>query len=91
MNKIETYSNWCYIDRLGGRDLLDGELIELQWPDGGPTEIVRVNIDRPYQTYSDHGHVYEMPVAKAFVTAEHRGAPVKIYIAGMMAQRYPTK
>ena len=89
MNKIERYSNWCYVDRLDGTDLVDGEILIVKWPDG-QLQQVKIVVERKSQSYQDHGIRNEMPVSKAHILAYHRGVQVKVPLVGLEAQRVPT-
>lgn len=86
MNRIETYSNWCYLDRLDGKDLVDGEVLIVKWPDG-QLQQTKIMVERKTQTYQDHGHNGEMPVSHAYVLAYHRGVQVRVPLVGLEAQR----
>lgn len=86
MNKIERYSNWCYIDRLDGTDLVDGETLIIKWPDG-QFQQTKIVVQRESQSYQDHGHTGEIPVSTAYILAYHRGVQVKVPLVGLEAQR----
>ena len=48
MSKIECYSNWCYIDRLDGINLVDGERLEVTFPSGETLQVTCKIIDQSY-------------------------------------------
>lgn len=83
-SRVTVGGNWSYEDQLGGTTLSDGEAVRVRWPDGSAsTHIVKVL--RSSQTISDMGHPAEIPIIRAFITIEHRGALVRVRLAGLNA------
>jgi hypothetical protein len=92
MKKVETYSNWCEIDRLDGIDLEDGERITCQWPNGKKTKETIVLNKRSY-TVNDMGHPWEVQVQEALIKASINGIECKIRLAGkdILCERIESK
>ncbi len=89
MSPIKTYGNWCEIDQLDDIALVDGELLNLRYPDGH-TESTKICVIESCRPYQDHGHEYTMRVKRAFVEFTIHGATGRIYLggdAGFLAER----
>lgn len=81
MNKVETYSNWCEIDRLDGIDLVDGEFVHVLWPDGTETKG-RVIVAKSSYEISDMGHPWTVPASKSYLKVKINGQYTQIALAG---------
>jgi hypothetical protein len=81
MKKVETYSNWCYLDQLDGDTLEDGEGLRVRWPNGKETKEKAV-VEKSSYMMSDMGSPYEMHVSKAFVEADVHGAKCLVRLVG---------
>jgi len=87
MNVIERYSNWGYWDQLDGKSIVDGELLLVTWPDGGPKQIIRAFVvDRGVMIY-DHGNSYMGNDVRATARIEYRGVLVEVPLIGLEAKR----
>lgn len=87
MSKILAHTaDYCDIDRLDGVDLVDGEKLKVTFPDG-KTKKVKVSLHESTQPYSDHGHVYTMPVKKAHFTLDYHGHELDFPLEGLEAKR----
>lgn len=75
--RIDTVSNWSYIDKLDGKDITDGESVEVQWPDDIIT-LTQLHIERGTFRYSDHGHEYDGANHRAFIWVIHHGATIRL-------------
>jgi hypothetical protein len=74
---INVYSNWCYIDRLNDNDIVDGEPVEVKWPDG-TIERHKLRIDNGTMNVSDHGHDYAAPNRRSYIEIHHHGATARL-------------
>jgi hypothetical protein len=83
--EIRTYSNWCYIDRLDGVDLENGEKLVIQFPDGSEEEHT-IKVKKFESSASDHGHTVSIPHSEAYIVLEYRGHKVEVRAAGLMAR-----
>lgn len=73
MSQVTQYGNWCYIDRLDGEDLQDGERVIVTWPDGVEEEH-RVIVTQIHRTAGDMGHETVIPIRRAYVAVRIHGA-----------------
>lgn len=80
MKKVITYSNWCEIDQLDGKDLENGEWLRVKWPDGSITRA-KVRVEKTIYSISDMGSPCDIPVSRAYVRVPHRGASARIRLA----------
>ncbi len=84
--KIYRYTaDWCSYDRLGDKNLKDGQILLLRWPNDKITEHTIV-VDKGYRMESDHGHPCEIPTSHAYVWLYHEGLPIKVSVLGLEAQ-----
>ena len=90
MKKITTYSNWCYIDRLEGQDLMSGDMLRMVFPDGTETKE-KVLVEEYNEPSSDHGHPITIPIKKAFVWRKVSGIKTKVYLAGKVKAEFIKK
>lgn len=86
MNKIECYSNWCWIDRLDGVDLKNGELLFVRFPDGH-AQGVECIVETKTVRVSEQGGHYDAPSMRAFAEIIYHGVPVKLPLVGLEARR----
>jgi hypothetical protein len=87
MNRIECYSNWCWIDRLDGTDLKHGELLFVRFPDGhaqGVECVVEVKTVPIPEQGSGHYDAYS---SRAFAEIDYHGVAVRIPLTGLEARR----
>lgn len=87
MSKIENVGDWgSYRATLDGQMLVDGEWLQVMWPDGKNSKIqCRVVIERG-EVY-DHGKSYDTQSNVAYHVTKVHGIEVKIPLAGLTAQR----
>ncbi len=71
MNKVEIYSNWCYMDALDGKPLENGEVLKVKWPNGTITKET-VIIESSSYTMMDHTSPWEVLTTKAYVKGRDR-------------------
>jgi len=81
MNKVEVYSNWCYLDALEGIPLKEGEQLRVKWPDGEITEE-KVVLESSSYRMMDHGSPCDIGTSKAFVEATVKGVKCLIRLYG---------
>lgn len=81
MNKVEVYSNWCYLDALDGVPLRENEKLRVKWPDGEITEEKVILESSSYQMM-DHGSPCQIGTSKAFVEAQVKGVKCLIRLYG---------
>lgn len=81
MKEFTIYSNWGYWDYLDGKELKDGEEIEVVWSDG-TIERLKVTVLPSSLKTMDHGHEVELPVREAFATIYYHGAKALIRLGG---------
>ncbi len=76
---ITVRSDWGYFDYVAmvGRDLKDGEEVEVRWPDGIETRE-RVRLDRTMAQSARPGD--EIPTVRAYVDAKYRGVATRVYL-----------
>lgn len=86
MNRIECYSNWCWIDRLDGVDLKHGERLLVRFPDGHELPIECV-IEQKTVPISDHGSRFDATSSRAFAEIYFHGVPCKLPLVGLEARR----
>lgn len=86
MGRIITYSNWCYIDRLDGIDLKDGERLWVKFPNGERIQIT-CSIHASKQVVLDMGRPYEMPVRRAYLKTKWKGQQCMVELVGLEAER----
>jgi len=86
MNKIECYSNWCWIDRLNGGDLKHGEPLLVRFPDGHEQHVECI-VERKTVSVNDHGHTFEALSSRAFAQIDYHGVPCKLPLVGLEARR----
>jgi hypothetical protein len=86
MNKITRYGNWCEHDQLDGVDLVNGEFLIVEWPDGTRAGV-RIFVDTTPGAYSDHGHEYPLSRKIAYARSKVRGVPVNVPLLGLKAMR----
>ena len=79
MKTIETHSNWCYIDRLDGKDIEDGESVRVEWPDGTIT-AERLRLKKERFPYNDHGHTYDGDNWRAYIEVTVHGLRVEVWL-----------
>jgi hypothetical protein len=79
MKPFNTYSNWGYIDQLDGIDLVDGERLRVQFPNG-TIIIAPIRVQKDRFTYNDMGHKNSGPDYKGYLNWTVQGLPVKIYV-----------
>lgn len=79
---IETGGDWSYIDKLDGQVILDGEWVEVLWPDD---TVTKQPIRMYYGSfkYNDMGHEYTGSDEQAYLTAVLHAVQVKIYLRRM--------
>lgn len=87
MSKVTTYSNWCEIDQLDGKDIVDGETLLVKWPDG-TKEVYEARVKKwSVPMMEQGGHTWNTPHSQAFVLVRYRGKLVEIALAGLEATR----
>lgn len=74
MNPITMRSDWGYFDQLEGVDLVDGELLHIEWPDGSTSEHRIEVTDSGYESVKE-GHI---PNKRACIIVEVRGIPARV-------------
>lgn len=79
---VETYSNWCYIDKLDGQTIIDGEWVDVLWPDDTVT-MQQVMMQRGSFEYDDMGHKCRGSDHKAYLNVSVRSVTAKVYLRGM--------
>jgi hypothetical protein len=82
--KITTYSNWCDIDYLGDFELLEGDKLYINFPDGSTEKITVSIINRSYDV-SDHGKPYTVQSSRAYWKTTVKGVKINIPLAGLDA------
>lgn len=86
MSKIECYSNWCWIDRLDGVDLKNGELLFVKFPDGSAFGVACVVKSRTVDV-QDMGHTYGAHESLAYAEIDYHGVKVLVPLVGLEARR----
>lgn len=84
--KVNTYSNWCYIDQLDGEDLKHEEVLKITFPDGHSIKQ-KIIVETSKETTSDMGHPYDLPIKKAFVQIIFHGKKINVSLVGLEAER----
>lgn len=90
MSKIECYSNWCYIDRLDGINLVDGERLEVTFPSGETLQVTCKIIDQSYDEM-EMGRPTRIPVHRAYIQTKWKGQPCNVSLTGLEAKRIAKK
>lgn len=85
MNRIEQFSNWCWIDQLDGHDLDDGDELIVKWPDGF-LEQVKIHVIRKSVDTQDHGVLTSVTDSRAYYRTTVRDVPVLVPLVGLEAQ-----
>lgn len=85
MSKVVTRSDWGYYDCLDGKDLKDGEHVQVHWPDGTKTEL-RVEIER-HDRVGLGGMDEGYGVTRAYVTVSFRGVAARVRLLGLEVER----
>ena len=83
---MDACKDWCDIDRLHGNALVDGEKLEVMWPDG-TTEAVKVHLVDHSYAVNDMGSMYNVPVLKAHADTLYHGARALIPLHGLNVRR----
>ena len=88
MQRVTIRSNWGYFDELDGRDLADGEGLRLKWPDGTIT-VAKVILVKTSEPGSDMGHPIDIPLHRAFIGVNYRGAiaQIRLYNSPVLCER----
>lgn len=86
MSRIERYSNWCWIDRLDGVDLKNGEQLLVRWPDGILQDVRCVVVQRTVDV-QDMGNTYGAAESFAYAEIDHHGVKARVPLVGMEAKR----
>lgn len=90
MHKITLYSDWSYIDQLERKDLEDGEVLRIQWPDKTVEEhkiiVTKSRASRRTSTWP-LGHDVDCIDQHAFVHIYYHGSKATIPLIGLMAER----
>lgn len=87
MNKIERYSDWwCWVDRLDGVDLKDGELLFVRFPDGTAKGVTAVVRDRRVRVSEQGGH-YDARESLAYCEIDYHGVSALVPLVGLEARR----
>jgi hypothetical protein len=87
MNKIERKGDWgSYNAVLEGKELTDGELVIVRWPDGRLDQIA-VTVRTENGSVSDHGKEYTTYSKVAYYVTDHRGIKIDVPLHGLEAQR----
>jgi len=81
MKKVEVYSNWAELDQLEGETIHNGDVLRVKWPDGTiTTETAVVHTSQDSVVEQGCG-ITEIPISKAYVQAEVRGAKCLVRLA----------
>lgn len=86
MDKIERYSNWCWIDRLDGVDIQNGEVLFVRFPDGHAQNVTAV-VKRRSVPWDDMGHPCSLPESFAYAEIEYHGVKSLLPLVGLEARR----
>lgn len=86
MSKIMVGGDWCYADQLDGKSLVDGECLDITFPDGFQMRI-KVTLQVTGITIGDHGHDYQSTVSEAYYVTDTHGVPARIRLLGFEATR----
>jgi len=86
MNKIEWYSNWCWIDQLDDGDLKHGELLFVRFPDGHAQGLECIIETQNIRVGEQGGH-YDAPSQRAFAEIDYHGVKAKVPLVGLEARR----
>lgn len=86
MSKIMVGGDWCYADQLDGRSLVDGECLDVTFPDGFQMRI-KVTLQVTGITIGDHGHDYQSTRSEAYYVTDIHGVPARIRLLGFEATR----
>lgn len=70
---LEYYSNWCELWRLDETEIVDGEVMRIQWPDGHE-ETVNVKVVKGSNPYNDHGSPTSIPYNEVYIPITIHGA-----------------
>jgi hypothetical protein len=88
-HEVKEYTNWCHLDQIDGKNIKDGEKLELIWPDGH-TMLCNVIVEGGHKEVLDMNSTYLCPISYAFAMIEHHGSELKIRLAdvkGLKARR----
>ena len=83
---VEAYQQWCDVDHLHGDTLIEGEELEVLWPDGSYEGIKVHLVDKSYDI-SDMGHPYRVGVLKAYADTTYHGTRALIPLVGLKVRR----
>lgn len=84
--KIYCYSNWCELARLNGEDLVDGELLLVDFPNWGATREMFIKVT-VVKSRVDLGREGSITQTEAFYAADYLGVPVMVPLIGLPARR----
>jgi hypothetical protein len=86
MSRIERYSNWCWIDRLEGVDLKDGERLLVRWPNS-ILQYVCCIVEQRTVDIQDMGNTFGALESFAYAEIDHHGVKARVPLVGMEAKR----
>ena len=80
--RVKEVVNYSITDELNGKELVDGEQLELKYPDG-TTEKKRVMVCKGSRNVPEQGHLhgFDYSTSKAYIFTEVHGASVKVRLA----------
>ncbi len=81
-----------HFDTLHGKALVNGERLEVTWPDGSTTVEITV-IERRRPPYEYGGRIYQAYDDRAFISKDMNGATIHVYLRwtpGLLAVRQQT-
>ncbi len=68
-----------HFDTLHGQHIKNGDRLFVTWPNGFSTAET-VEVERRLPPYAYGGRIYQAFDDRAFITIEHRGAKVRLYL-----------
>lgn len=87
MNQVNTFTEFADLDQLDGVTLVDGELLDVEFPDG-VVERHRIRVKSWIERAGvASGRMIDTPFAKAYVEITYRTKGAWIRLPGLWAKR----
>lgn len=82
-HEVRVKNNWgALVYTAGGRNMAEGMLVQVEWPDGS-TSIHQIGATTRVIQVHDHGHSNSVKRTELWVAVEHRGLTVEVPLAGL--------
>jgi hypothetical protein len=87
MTRVIVGGDWRYADQVDGKDIVDGEILLVRFPDGFEM-YCKALVTTSTLPIKDHGHSYDSSRKQAYATTDFHGSTSLVRLVGLEATRF---